>query len=1281
MSQSRSEITRIVPVPAPGISPEKLPDRAPTPAKSSIIPAVARVDSEKIWDFQLEGQPLSITLALDEAMLRDADGKESLARLDPPATQQTLPARLAALTAPGGVFPVAYLTGEKRTDASRRLVTPDLRVKLDAASAEKIAASHLLVIKDRPSYAPGWVVMSAKTPFEALDAMINLRAIREVASADVLLAVQHQLRALPNDPLVTSQWHLKKTSTSLSGTDVNIETAWNYPAANGSRGAGIRIGVVDDGMQTNHPDLAPNVDTINDKDWNGADADPSPGSGDDHGTSCAGNAAARGNNGIGVSGTAPEATLVGMRLIAGGATDAQEAEAMYYLPELIQIKTNSWGPTDTGDRLASPGPLTLLAMENATTFGRGGKGSIILWAGGNGGDVMDNSNYDGYANSIHTIAIGATDSLGRRSFYSEPGANIVVCAPSNGGTLGITTTDRTGSDGYNRASGGDYTNSFGGTSSATPTAAGIVALMLKKNPNLGWRDVQEILIRSAAKPPASTGWVDNAAGFHFNHDFGAGLIDATAAVSLATTWASLPAQTSVISKQSGLSSAIPNNDSVGVTRSFNLTNSNIRVEQVTLKLSATHNYRGDLEITLTSPSGMVSKLAELHNDQNDNYSNWTFSSVRNWGELSDGIWTLRIADIRSEENLSGGVLTAAELKIFGSSATPVNPAPLVQITQPSDGQVFSPSTSVTVNVNASDLTISGSSGTVTRVELFDKGVSLGSDTTAPYAFTITPANGSHTLVAKATDNENSISTSVPVSITLANQTPVITAAALSAAGQAYSDVPLTVSSVTATDPEGQPITYSYRWQSSLNQKVYADEPGATTPAAPALAGKLLRCVITASDGNSVSESFTTAAVNLLTRPVTTVQTGTSYRYASGLVLSSEDFSPTRQAVIHEFSRGPSGSSSEWIEILTLQSGSLAFWDLQDSTRNMLLFLDDPIWDNIPAGTLIIIYNGQSKDPRLPADDFNPADGTMVLSSTNPDYFNDTRARWLTLSDDDAIFLSDPASLVIHAVAYGESEAAKPNIGSLGSSDSAYYTGDRDAGLDLAQNWSINTAPASVTPTAANSAANLSFVTALRNGELDSPALFRIGTGAKIPNGLALDPMTGILSGTISLGNPAGDYLIVVERYNRLGETVYQSYTLTLSARAAGSYASWIDGFPAVGVLAGASDDADKDGIPNGIENHLGTAPDVHSPGITRVSSASGNLVFRHTRTNTPASDLAATYEWSTDLVTWRAPDDNVTIGVATVTDTIAPDKDVVEITATVTGTPVRKLFVRLRAER
>jgi subtilisin-like proprotein convertase family protein len=1551
--------------------------------------SILTLDSEETWDLNLQGTPCSIKLALDQAILRDADGKDTLITLTPPASQETLPARLALLESPGGVFPVAYLVGEERSIASRRLITPDLRVQLDANQANQIANQNQLAIKEWPSYAPGWVIMTAKSPFAALDAMVDLRSTTQVASADVLLATQFTLRALPNDPLAATQWHLNPVAVSpvVAGSDVKIDAIWNYPSTVGIRGSGVRIGVVDDGLQTSHPDFVSNIDTTNDKDWNGNDADPSPGTGDDHGTACAGNAAAQGNNGIGVTGTAPEATLVGMRLIAAAVTDAQEGEAMNYLSDLIQIKSNSWGPNDTGTTLEAPGPLTIAALQTAATTGRGGKGSIILWAGGNGGDVNDNSNYDGYANSIYTIAIGATDSKGTRANYSEPGANIVVTAPSsgNGTALGITTVDRTGANGYDSS---DYTNSFGGTSSATPTAAGIVALMLEKNSNLGWRDVQEILIKSATKfKPADAGWVTNGAGIPFNHDFGAGLINATSAVNLAATWTNLPAQTSAISTQTGLTAAIPDNLAAGVTRTFNLAATNLRVEHVTLKLSATHTARGNLQITLTSPSGMSSTLAAVRPDINDNYSNWTFSSVRNWGENSAGTWTLKVADLSSTSNPSGGTLTAAELQVFGSSATPVNPAPLVQITAPTDGQVFSIGTPVNVTVNASDLNISGSTGTISRVELFDNEVSVGTDTTAPYSFTLSPVVGNHLFIARATDSEGAVGSSVSVAISVTNQSPVITAAALSATGFNNTNIPLTVTSVTATDPEGTALSYRYQWQASTNVTLFTDVPNATSATAPTLPGNLYRCVITASDGVSDSLSFTTAAVNALSPPITSAVVGSPYTYTSGLVLNGSESSLTRQAIIHEFSQGPSGGTSDWVEILTLKAGSLAYWDLSDDAGNLLVFKDDAVWDDIPAGTLIVIYNGASKDPLLAADDLDPGDGKMIISSTNATYFDVTHDSWIPLGNSgDSIFLNDALGDPVHSVAYGNSTTTTPNVGSVNGGKSAYYAGDTDAGADQAANWKVTTSltarslrallpgvtlsggtytqnfntipgatgtaypdgwtsyndtvadaamtagsststtganynygsrigllgsgssfnpsslvlalanttgvtgmnisfdvvkireearsisfklqysttsattgfddvpgaaytsaaiaagtstsfsaiqlpaaienssstvylrwlyatatgvgsrdglaldnviiskatatpalnlsitpttfaenlgasaatgivsisaalasplvvtlgssdtseatvPATVTiaagqtssptfaiaaiddldsdgsqqvtltatasgyvngsntltvtdnepaaegvtPAAANNPANQVFVTSLRNGSLDTPALFRFGSGGVTPAGLSLNALTGVLSGTIQTTNSIGNYLIVIERYNSLGGTTSQTFTLTLNGGSTNGFDTWATNF-SIAPLNLMNDDPDADGIPNGVENLLGSNPGASSTGLVTVQSGPNTLKFRHTLSNNPATDLTASYEWSIDLESWHLSTESVSgrsinLTTAVLEDVAAPANDLVEVTATLTAPDRSKFFVRLKSEQ
>jgi subtilisin-like proprotein convertase family protein/endonuclease/exonuclease/phosphatase family metal-dependent hydrolase len=484
---------------------------------------------------------------------------------------------------------------------------------------------------------------------------------------------QQQKRFIPNDPLFAQQWHLRNTGQATgatSGEDANLPAAWDV-----ARGTGVVIGVVDDGLQYTHPDLSTNYRADLSYDFNGNDADPQPGTGDDHGTAAAGVAAATGNNGIGVSGSAPNASLAGIRLISAITTDQQEASGLTYKPQDIAIYSNSWGPDDDGFTLEGPGPLTLAALKNAVTTGRGGLGSIYVWAAGNGLEANDNSNYDGYANSRYTIAVTAVDGAGKQSYYAEPGANILVAAPSSGtpgGTsLGITTADRTGTAGYNvsaasspgNLSDRNYTNDFGGTSSATPLVSGVVALMLQANPSLTWRDVQHVLVNSARKNDVfDADWSQNSAGRWVNHKYGFGVVDAAAAVNLAQTWTTVAPEVSATSGTITVGQTIPDNNTSGLTSSFTI-GADISAESVEVVFSSTHARRGDLQVTLTSPTGTSSVLAEKHADTGDNYSGWTFSTVRNWGESSLGTWTINVSDRTSGTT---GTLDSWAINVYGT---------------------------------------------------------------------------------------------------------------------------------------------------------------------------------------------------------------------------------------------------------------------------------------------------------------------------------------------------------------------------------------------------------------------------------------------------------------------------------------------------------------------------------------------------------------------------------------------------------------------------------------
>ena len=134
-----------------------------------------------------------------------------------------------------------------------------------------------------------------------------------------------------------------------------------------------------------------------------------------------------------------------------------------------------------------------------------------------------------------------------------------------------------------------------------------------------------------------------------------------------------------------------------------------------------------------------------------------------------------------------------------------------------------------------------------------------------------------------------------------------------------------------------------------------------------------------------------------------------------------------------------------------------------------------------------------------------------------------------------------------------------------------------------------------------------------------------------------------------------------------------------------TYDSWIAGFPGASPASGFDQDADGDGIANGVEHMLGTDPSAPSQGLRAVSAEAGVVRFRHSRTNDPASDVSLAYQWSTDLVSWHVPGetapDGVSVGVssATVADVSAPAADEIEVVATVlAGSPAR-VFVRAAA--
>jgi len=444
-----------------------------------------------------------------------------------------------------------------------------------------------------------------------------------------------QPQATYNDPYLSSYWYLQARSATVKG--VNVIKAWDD-----YRGAGIIVGLIDDGVDYTHPDLAPNYGFALDYDARDGDLDAYPSDPTDkHGTTVAGVIGAALNNGIGGAGVAPESTLVGYRIGFGANSDAQLADA-YQRLSALDVANNSWGYDGFfSDNFYDSYFSTMVSgLNNALDNGRGGLGTVVVFSAGNGRALGEDTNYHNFQNNRGVIAVAATDINGNVTSFSTPGASLLVAAPGSG----IPTTDRVGAPGY---SSGDYAT-MSGTSFSAPIVSGVVALMLDANPGLGWRDVQEILASTAVRTGAAAGWAFNGAGnwngggMHVSQDYGFGLVDALAAVRVAESWRSVAdsANEWVASNVAYPNAAIPDLGSVSATLALP---AGLLTDRVEVDLWVQHAKIGQLQVTLTSPDGTQSLL--MHNP-GTSQSNllFTFSSTRDWGELSGGNWTLTVAD-------------------------------------------------------------------------------------------------------------------------------------------------------------------------------------------------------------------------------------------------------------------------------------------------------------------------------------------------------------------------------------------------------------------------------------------------------------------------------------------------------------------------------------------------------------------------------------------------------------------------------------------------------------
>lgn len=507
------------------------------------------------------------------------------------------------------------------------------------------------------------------------------------------------------DPLYKSQW---QWNPAMNG--INISPAW----MGGYMGQGVIIGIIDEWVDPEHPDLADNYNAEWSKDFVGTatDADTVKYDGETHGTFVAGMAAAVGQNNIGIIGAAPKAQLAGLHV---DLSDAQVIQAYYWGSGInaesgavegdaaIHIKNCSFGYTPY--YVVKSSEAYLAAVEKTTR-----NNTIYVIAAGNSrSKTNENSalqpadaNGDAVANFEGGIVVGATSRGGFYTGFSCYGANLFVTAPgesvfstSRYGLTMVGDDEQGGGDDNTEASFGlragdgdnpssdsrdnrtHYTYSSG-TSFSTPIISGVIALAAEKNAAMDSRWAKHAIARSCDilesmrdQRSKDTVWTTNSAGFEFSNDYGFGMINAPEFIKVAENIAYETIRTSSTFSAllSGNKSAWTSAENVTATATVNTLTQPVESVEVTFTVDNI-NYFRDAQVVLVSPTGTRSVLldkASLSDNAEDNAYETVYqaavaenrSTALTWTYVTNAFWGVEEAGDWTVEFINNGKLTAA----------------------------------------------------------------------------------------------------------------------------------------------------------------------------------------------------------------------------------------------------------------------------------------------------------------------------------------------------------------------------------------------------------------------------------------------------------------------------------------------------------------------------------------------------------------------------------------------------------------------------------------------
>ncbi|KAJ3501521.1 hypothetical protein NLJ89_g9299 [Agrocybe chaxingu] len=456
------------------------------------------------------------------------------------------------------------------------------------------------------------------------------------------------------DPLFTEQWHL--VNDDYPEHMMNTTPVWDM----GLTGKGVSTSFLDDGLDFETDDLKDAFDEKNSYDFNAHVPLPRPtGVRDHHGTRCAGQVVARRNEACGV----------------GIAYDAKAAGD-------VSVYSCSWGPRDDGETMDAPSYLIRKAVVNGINHGRDGKGSIFVFASGNGGRFGDQCNFDGYTNSIFSVTVGSVDYMGFHPTYSEACAANMIVAYSSGNGRHIVTTDR----------GKECSRTHGGTSAAAPNAVGVFTLALQARPDLTWRDIQHLCVNTARKiNPDDPDWERTASGRMFSYKYGYGALDAYAFVTAAQKWTNVKPQawihTETIRVGDGKMDVLKHKKyryhggipipADGVESKMTITKEMMQehnletLEHIDVRVWINHSKRGDVEVSIISPHGIRSVLAGTRewDEATTGFPGWRFMTIKHWGEDPVGEWVLKVNDQKDPEH--NGTFLGWNMALWGSAIDPM----------------------------------------------------------------------------------------------------------------------------------------------------------------------------------------------------------------------------------------------------------------------------------------------------------------------------------------------------------------------------------------------------------------------------------------------------------------------------------------------------------------------------------------------------------------------------------------------------------------------------------